>query len=134
MSIKPPVKKSMKIGNDDFQVINTSQLENLPNEILLKIFDYIEIEDLIICCQVSRRIRTIVRDDSLWQKVNQQTKINLPKGLLELIPAALCIVLVTGWIVAGLVMWNLLDLCFLFLDEVIAGLIVYLRNNQSPST
>ena len=130
MSIKPPVKNSMNICDDDFQVINTSQLENLPNEILLKIFDYIEIEDLIICCQVSRRIRMIVRDDSLWQKVDQQTKINLPKGLLELIPAALCIVLVMGWVVSGLVMWNLLDLCCLLLEEAI----VYLRNNLSPST
>ena len=130
MSIKPPVKKSMKICDDDFQVINTSQLENLPNEILLKIFDYIEIEDLIICSLVSRRIRMIVRDDSLWQKVNQQSKINLPKGLLELIPAALCIVLVTGWVVSGLVMWSLLDLSCLFLEEAI----VYLRNNLSTNT
>ena len=127
MSIKPPVKKSMKICNDDFQVINTSQLENLPNEILLKIFDYMDIEDLIICGLVSRRIRMIVHDHSLWQKVDQQTKINLPKGLLELIPATLCIVLVTGWVVSGLVMWSLLDLSCLFLEEAI----VYLRNNLS---
>ena len=130
MSIKPPVKKSMKICNDDFQVINTSQLENLPNEILLKIFDYMDIEDLIICGLVSRRIRMIVHDHSLWQKVDQQTKINLPKGLLELIPAALCIVLVTGWVVSGLVMWSLLDLSCLFLEEAI----VYLRNNLSTNT
>ena len=72
----------------------------------------------------------IVRDDSLWQKVNQQSKINLPKGLLELIPAALCIVLVTGWVVSGLVMWSLLDLSCLFLEEAI----VYLRNNLSTNT
>jgi len=130
MSIKPPVKKSMKICDDDFQVINTSQLENLPNEILLKIFDYMDIEDLIICGLVSRRIRMIVHDHSLWQKVDQQTKINLPKGLLELIPAALCIVLVTGWVVSGLVMWSLLDLSCLFLEEAI----VYLRNNLSTNT
>ena len=130
MSIKPPVKKSMKICNDDFQVINTSQLENLPNEILLKIFDYMDIEDLIICGLVSRRIRMIVHDHSLWQKVDQQSKINLPKGLLELIPAALCIVLVTGWVVSGLVMWSLLDLSCLFLEEAI----VYLRNNLSTNT
>ena len=134
MSTESPVKKRLKICNDNLKLINTSQLENLPNEILLKIFDYMDMEDLIICGLVSRRIRMIVHDHSLWQKVNAHPKIILPKGLLELIPAALCIVLVTGWIVAGLVMWNLLDLCFLLLDEVIAGLIVYLRNNQSPST
>ena len=130
MSIKPPVKKSMKICNDDFQVRNTSHLENLPNEILMKIFDYMEIEDLIICGLVSRRIRMIVHDHSLWQKVNAHPKIILPKGLLELIPAALCIVLVTGWVVSGLVMWSLLDLCCLFLEEAI----VYLRNNLSTNT
>ena len=126
MSIKPPVKKSMKICDDDFQVINTSQLENLPNEILLKIFDYMDIEDLIICCQVSRRIKMIARDHSLWQK----NKIIVPKVLLELIPTALCIVLVIGWVVSGLVMWSLLDLSCLFLEEAI----VYLRNNLSTNT
>ena len=130
MSIKLPVKKSMKICDDDFQVINTSQLENLPNEILLKIFDYMDIEDLIICGLVSRRIRMIVHDHSLWQKFNAHPKIILPKGLLELIPATLCIVLVMGWVVSGLVMWSLLDLSCLFLEEAI----VYLRNNLSTNT
>ena len=85
MSIKPPVKKSMKICNDDFQVRNTSQLENLPNEILLKIFDYMKIKDLLRCGQVSRRIRIIAYDQSLWLKVNLHPKEIVPTGLLELI-------------------------------------------------
>ena len=85
MSIKPPVKKRLKIGDDDFQVINTSQLENLPNEILLKIFDYMKIKDLLRCGQVSRRIRIIAYDQSLWQKVNLHPKEIVPTGLLELI-------------------------------------------------
>ena len=113
--------------NSNNPVLN---VENLPNEILLKIFDYMDIEDLIICGLVSRRIRMIVHDHSLWQKVNAHPKITLPKGLLELIPATLCIVLVTGWVVSGLVMWSLLDLSCLFLEEAI----VYLRNNLSTNT
>jgi hypothetical protein len=85
MSTKSSVKKRLKICDDDFQVINTSQLENLPNEILLKIFDYMKIKDLLRCGQVSRRIRITAHDQSLWQKVNFNPKKIVPTGLLELI-------------------------------------------------
>ena len=85
MSTESSVKKKLKICDDDFQVLNTSLLENLPNEILLKIFDYMKIKDLLICGHVSRRIRIIAHDQSLWQKVNLHPKEIVPTGLLELI-------------------------------------------------
>jgi len=84
MSTESSAKKRLKICND-FQIIDTSQLENLPTEILLKIFDYMKIKDLLRCGHVSRRIRIIAHDQSLWQKVNLHPKEIVPTGLLELI-------------------------------------------------
>ena len=67
--------------------VNYSQLENLPNEILLKIFDYMnpKIKELLLFGQVSRRIRSIAHDQSLWQNVNLFPKRKVPAGLLQLI-------------------------------------------------
>ena len=84
MSTESSAKKRLKICND-FQIIDTSQLENLPTEILLKIFDYMKIKELLRCGQVSRRIRIIAYDQSLWLKVNLHPKEIVPTGLLELI-------------------------------------------------
>ena len=52
----------------------TKKLEGLPNEILLKVFDNFQINDLINCGQVNRRIRSIAQDETLWQKVNLDCK------------------------------------------------------------
>ena len=52
----------------------TKKLEGLPNEILLKVFDNFQINDLISCSQVNRRIRSIAQDETLWQKVNLDCK------------------------------------------------------------
>ena len=67
--------------------VNYSQLENLPNEILLKIFYYMnpKIKELLLFGQVSRRIRSIAHDQSLWQNVNLFPKRKVPAGLLQLI-------------------------------------------------
>jgi hypothetical protein len=67
--------------------VNYSQLENLPNEILLKIVDYMnpKIKELLLFGQVSRRIRSIAHDHSLWQNVNLFPKRIVPTGLLQLI-------------------------------------------------
>ena len=46
------------------------ELEDLPNEVLLKVFSYMKPGDLIHCGQVSKRLRAICHDRSLWQKVN----------------------------------------------------------------
>ena len=66
---------------------NDSQLENLPNEILLRIFDYVnpKIKELLLFGQVSRRIRSIAHDQSLWQNMNLFPRRIVPAGLLQLI-------------------------------------------------
>ena len=102
MSTKPPIEKRLKICDDEFQIIDTSQFESLPNEILVKIFDFIKVKDLIRCGQVSRRIRTIAHDHSLWPKINPRPKDIVPVGLIVLI-GIVAIGLMTGWVVIGLV-------------------------------
>jgi hypothetical protein len=47
---------------------------DFPAEILLKILDPLETDDLIKCSQTSKRLRKISFDDSLWKKVNLSKK------------------------------------------------------------
>ena len=52
-----------------------SSLEILPEEIVLKIFAYLETKDLGRCLQVSKRFRNIAQDESLWNKFELENKI-----------------------------------------------------------
>ena len=84
--VKAMISKPMKNKMDDTKV-NFSHLENLPNEILLKIFHYMnpKIKELLSFGQVSRRIRSVANDDSFWENVNLFPKNTVPTGLLQLI-------------------------------------------------
>ena len=64
--------------------LSSLQLEDLPNEVLLKVLSYVEIRDLICCGQISKRIRTISHDESLWQKLNL-CKREIPTEFLEFV-------------------------------------------------
>ena len=44
-----------------------AKIEDLPDEIILKVLGSLDIQSLIFCGQVSKRIRTITRDESLWE-------------------------------------------------------------------
>ena len=68
---------SLEMSNHNF--------EDLPNEILSKILDYLNIRDLIRCGQTFRRLRFVVRNELLWKKVNLSNKSLVPVGLLKLI-------------------------------------------------
>ena len=52
------------------QKLSILQLEDLPDEILLKIFKNLEVKDILRCGQMSKRIRAISTDESLWEKIN----------------------------------------------------------------
>ena len=41
-------------------------LEDLPDEITLKILNFVNIKDLFRCLAVSKKLRTIANDQSLW--------------------------------------------------------------------
>ena len=44
-------------------------LEDLPNEILVKIFGYLSIKELFQCGQVSHRLRKLSKEKSFWKKI-----------------------------------------------------------------
>ena len=48
----------------------TFRLEDLPDELIVKVFSFLEIRDLICLGQLSIRIRAISHDEQFWQKIN----------------------------------------------------------------
>ena len=71
-------KISSKILSEKFRKSSTN-LQDLPNEVLLKIFGYFDTKELIRCAQVSKRIRLICYDETFWRKINLYKKtISLP--------------------------------------------------------
>ena len=62
------------------------ELESLPDEILLQIFSYIDFQELLQCGQVSKRIRGICSDNSLWEGIfllQKKVKAEFIKSILD---------------------------------------------------
>ena len=67
-------------------------MEDLPDEVILRVFSNLKTKNLIQCGQVSKRIRTISCDISLWQLLDfsdmklstQLVKIILNRGCMDL--------------------------------------------------
>ena len=62
------------------------QLESLPDELLLKIFSYMNMQELLQCGQVSKRIREICSDKSLWEEtdlIQKRVKAEFVKSILD---------------------------------------------------
>ena len=57
-------------------------LDDMPDEIILKIFTFLDIREIFKCGQVSQRIRAISNDESLWLKLNFYEG-HVPYELLE---------------------------------------------------
>ena len=66
--------------------------QDLPDEVVLKILGYSETKDLIFYGQVSKRIRKISRDSTLWVTANLVKKI-VKTELLEMILSKGCKIL-----------------------------------------
>ena len=69
-----------------------SNFQDLPDELILEILSYSDKNILIRCGQVSRRIRKISHDDSLWVTASLEKKI-VKTELLEMISAKGCKIL-----------------------------------------
>ena len=46
------------------------ELGDLPDEIILKVFASLDVKDLLNCGQVSKRFRSISREEFLWQRID----------------------------------------------------------------
>ena len=58
-------------------------IENLPDETLLNIFEYLEFKDLGLCLQVSKLFRKIALDQTLWHTVKTVDKNVSAKFLVQ---------------------------------------------------
>ena len=65
------MKYSTSSASSELANCNTTlSLEDLPDELFIKVFSFLETRDLICMGQMSNRIRAISHDEQLWQKIN----------------------------------------------------------------
>ena len=82
-SLVSPMKQ-LKILKKDQQVFSALQFEALPNEVILHVFSYLKIVDLLNCGQVSKRFRAISRNDQyLWPKALNLCYKNVPVVFIQ---------------------------------------------------
>ena len=83
-------KKRLKL---DYDPKTMGDFRDLPVEIILKIFEFVNIRDLFQCMAVSKKIREIANDHSLWNKMHidgVDFEADLPAELLSQILAKGC--------------------------------------------
>ena len=64
------------------QKLSFFHFEGLPDEILLNVFSLLDIKGVLQCGQVSKRLRAISNDQSLWLKLNLLGR-RVPYGFIE---------------------------------------------------
>ena len=64
------------------QKLSLFHLEGLPDEIILEILSLLDIKGVLQCGQVSKRLRAIANDQSLWLKLNLFER-DVPYGFIE---------------------------------------------------
>ena len=61
--------------------LELKSLEDLPEEIILKILGLVNIRDLFRCSFVNKKVRRIADDKSLWEKMNLCSNVDVPAEL-----------------------------------------------------
>ena len=77
-----------------FKKLSTTQLDNLPVEVLLNVLNYLELPDLNLFGQVSKRLKSVSLVESLWQRillVNKTVSINQVENILDQGCKTLCL-------------------------------------------
>ena len=64
------------------QKLSFYQLDDLPDEVILKVLGFLNIKELLLCGQVSKRLRAIANDESLWLKLNLHQR-QVPYDFIE---------------------------------------------------
>ena len=85
-AIKRRKTKISSLKLEELATRDKPELEDLPNEVLLKIFSYVNHNYLIRCGQLSKRMKSICHDSSLWQKIELKPKLgilNVPTGFIN---------------------------------------------------
>ena len=64
------------------QKLSSCQLDELPDEVILKIVGFLDLKELLLCGQVSKRLQAISNDESLWLKLNMRGR-KIPYDFIE---------------------------------------------------
>ena len=64
------------------QKLSFCQLDELPDEVILKIVGFLDLKELLLCGQVSKRLQAIANDESLWLKLNMRAR-EIPYDFIE---------------------------------------------------
>ena len=64
------------------QKLSSYHLDDLPDEVILKMLGFLNIKELLLCGQVSKRLRAIANDESLWLKLNLHQR-QVPYDFIE---------------------------------------------------
>ena len=67
----------------DQKVFSTLQFEVLPNEVVVQVFSYLKIEDILKCGKVSKRFKAISNNENLWPKQFNLYFKKVPLGFLQ---------------------------------------------------
>ena len=76
-------KKEEKGRSESVQSL-ICDLEDLPDEVILKVLSYLDTASLIRSGHVSQRLQAISSDESLWQKMNLFKK-RVPSSFLQFV-------------------------------------------------
>ena len=74
--------------------LSTFRFEELPVEMRVKIMSYLDIRDKLRWMQVSKSIRFLCQDESLWQNINLSWKIGVPYSFINFVLEKNCISLI----------------------------------------
>ena len=94
MKVKSPVQRKKNLEMEVLQPVSKCQkispglpytIDDLPDELILEILSFMNVKEIIKCGQVSKRIRSICSDETLWQKVNLYNKIVPVDFLIRLV-------------------------------------------------
>ena len=75
-----PLKKQKKVKNLE---MSTIKLEDISDEIILKVLGCLELLDIVRFGHVSKRFRAISQDETLWQKISLCGNVCVPAELLD---------------------------------------------------
>ena len=74
---------SAEVENSDVANLYEKDFNNFPDEVVLKILSYLDIDNLPKCAQVSQKMRNICKDWSLWERINLNGNFNKSNGTIQ---------------------------------------------------
>ena len=76
---------SLKVENSDLANLYDKDFNDFPDEVVLKILSYLDIDNLPKCAQVSQRMRNVCKDKSLWERINLHGNFKKSNGTIQYI-------------------------------------------------